>query len=74
MAWQRDMLAEHFVEADRAKTGYATFQEAQDAADSRNQTRAPDERPWRAYKCGYCDEFHVGHSSNPKRRRKRRRR
>lgn len=68
---RRDWLSEHYIERGRAKQAWATFAEAKAEADRRSQRDAnePDYRPSLPYQCGYCDQFHVGHSQPNKRRR-----
>lgn len=71
---RRDWLSEHFIERGRPKQGFITFGEAKAEADRRNDRDKdePEYRPSIPYRCGYCDEFHVGHSNPNKRRRGRR--
>lgn len=68
----RDWLAEHFAERNVPKQGFTTFSEAQEEAERRNARDVDNKHPWRAYKCGYCDEFHLGHSQPKKWKRGRR--
>lgn len=67
----RDWLSEHYVFRNKPKKSYATFAEAMTAA-SEAQERERPKHPFRAYKCGYCDGFHVGKSQPDDRKRGRR--
>ncbi len=65
--FHREWLAEHYNPRGEVKATFDTFALAQERADEINQ--GGEKRPTHAYKCGYCDAFHVGHN-NPKKRRR----
>lgn len=48
------------------KHSYQTYEDAMDACRRYSAKRPEDTRPMMAYKCGYCNKWHIGHTHDVK--------